>query len=71
MDAVEYELAVSVLFLKQSIENFEQVCKPPIPLEVERKRHRPWVDPFMRHHSKEVKTYRVEEMSRHKQRRPL
>jgi hypothetical protein len=71
MDAVEYDLAISVLFLKQSIENFEKVCKPPIPCEVEKKRHRVWVDPFMRKHTNEVKTYRVEEMSRHKQRRPL
>lgn len=68
MDAVEYELAVSVLLLKQSIDNFERMCQPVAPLEFERKRHRPWVDPFMRRHSKDVKVYRIEEMSRHKKR---
>ncbi len=66
MDQTEYELAVAVLSLKQSIENFEAICKPPIPLEYEKKRHRVWVDPIMKKHSSEVKVFRIEEMSKHK-----
>lgn len=68
MDQVEFELRTSLLFLKQSIENFEQLCKPKPPLEHHVVKYQPYVPELMRLHSKEVKVYRLEETRKHKKR---
>lgn len=70
MSQEEYELRVSILFLKQAIDNFEKSLGPETPLEVEEKKYQPYIPPMMRQHSKEVTVFMKEETSPHKK-RPL
>lgn len=60
MTQVEYDLLVSLLFLKQSIENLERHWRPEVPLEVEKPRpYRPHIPSMMKLHSRVVTVTRL------------